>query len=71
MPLTARKSSRLDCRAVLLEDPEKLELLVGPVVTQPPVDKAHLDSLRVVVLAAADVVEAVSGAVAARIIHHP
>jgi hypothetical protein len=56
---------------VLLEAPEKRELLVGPVVTQPPADKVHPDSLRVVVLEAADVVEAVLVAVAARIIHRP
>ena len=35
MPLTAKKSSRLGCRAVLLEVREKLELLVGSVVTPP------------------------------------
>jgi hypothetical protein len=67
MPLTAKKSSRLGYRVVR----EKRELLVGPVVTRPPADKVYPDSLRLVVLEAVDVVEAVSGAVAARIIHHP
>jgi hypothetical protein len=71
MRLTAKKSSRLGYRAVLLAAPEKREVLVGPVVTQPPADKVHPDSLRVVVLEAADVVEAGLVAVAARIIHHP